>query len=329
MHQLELKYITPFKPSRDAALNFHVFDDAAPASDPRGLEPVHLLDTASGEIVIEGHRRLACAAQEGTETIAAILYPAGTSIEDIVRTATERYAPTFTGIERIIALYKTLRFAESHAGAIPMPATLTPKPSVPDSLIPIYNSLFERRVSSEFLHRLLDILDLDQADLRSLHTLGLPIEQLIPLIDLFPKERRVLIKLRLTVPFSTAETKKLSQLLLFARAHNRNRVEQWTDDVIARPSEHPNGASLVRALTRLLRPALTGQEQEIASILKRMKLPTAVKITPPENLEGGSFSCYFKFSNSAEFRRFVNLLNDSAGKGYIDQILDTLNKQND
>ena len=56
-----------------------------------------------------------------------------------------------------------------------------------------------------------------------------------------------------------------------------------------------------------------------------MKLPTGLRITAPENLEGDSFSCYFRFSHLEEYEQYLNVLTAAANEGIVAALIEALN----
>ena len=124
---------------------------------------------------------------------------------------------------------------------------------------------------------------------------------------------------------STAEMRKLARLLTFARSREGFHLGNWDRRVAEGTAKPLSGSSLIGMLKREIYPELSKRERNIAEYVKDMELPSTIKIKPPENLEGDSFSCYFTFSSSGEFRRYMNLLRWAGGDGKIKRIVDELN----
>jgi hypothetical protein len=158
-----------------------------------------------------------------------------------------------------------------------------------------------------------------------LHSLRLPINQCIPLLDLNGFERLWLLKQKESLLMSAAEMRKIAQLLIFAKARPGFSLDRFAADPEGTRARPIDGASLIGFLKREIYPELCARERTIAAYLKSMEFPAAITIRPPENLEGNSFSCYFTFSSSLEFRRYINLLQWAGGDGKIKAILDELN----
>ena len=68
-------------------------------------------------------------------------------------------------------------------------------------------------------------------------------------------------------------------------------------------------------------------EMELTFISGNAKLLPDLRVGPPENLEGNSNSCYFRFSRAADLRRHVEYLQQRLRAGTFDRLLDTLNDE--
>ena len=72
-------------------------------------------------------------------------------------------------------------------------------------------------------------------------------------------------------------------------------------------------------------PDLTTRLDQLAAALKRIGLPPGAKISAPENLEGDSFSCYFRFSRVGDLEQIIEILERRIEDGSIGEVVDLLN----
>lgn len=291
------------------------------------LKPISMHETAAGPVIIDGHRRMQFAWQAGIPQIAAFIYPADTPKEAICELVLSSALESgdLSGVERTLAAYKIALFlSRSHCAQSP-PFECLETREIPAALLPPLAILFKRPVSERFLLNCFEILRLNNEELELLDRLGIQVEHILPLLELTTRERVWLLEQKRLAPMSTAEMRKLARLLSFARSREGFDLAGWDRRIHDTSGPTIRGADLIGLLKREIYPELSRRERNIAAYVRDMELPGSIKIKPPENLEGDSFSCYFTFSSSGEFRRYMNILRWAGGDGKIKKIVDELN----
>ena len=304
VNELKLRYIQAYEPGPDAPLFFRM--DVRPVSDSR---PVLIVDAPGGMVVLDGHARLT-AASRAKQQLPAVVYPPSTDASEAARIAIMENAATLSTAEKIIALDRTAHF-------VGVAATT----EVPDSLLDSYGRLFGRPLSAPMCAKLRSAAHWPSEQLQVIHDRLASLEHVLPLVDLSVQERRVILELAARVKMSAGETKRIARLLFFARGNKAFDFDEWAASL----DEKSKGADLVRSLTATLQPHLTKRGDQVAGVIKKMKLPTGLRITAPENLEGDSFSCYFRFSRAEEFDQYARVLASAADAGLAKAALDALN----
>ncbi len=356
MQHIELTYLKPFRVLPGSVFDYRIpsasetlarthppADRVDEAPDDSGLldggalgagvraRPVSLLETNGGHVVIDGHRRMNGAARLDLESIPALIYPDNTPRETLVSLSVEGKGNMLTGVEKIIALYKTTLFATGNEGDGDIPVASPPLIEVPDWISPFHRVLVGRPVSTDFVMRLLRVLTFPATELRSLHDFALTVESLVPLLDLEPFERAGFLTLRRLSPLTTAEGRELIRLLILARGRSAFELEPWIDGLTAETSEHEGksckGSTIIRSLKHRIHPTLTRRQQEIGETIETMRLSNRLRISPPENLEGDSFSCYVRFSRVEELQRYIDVLQKAVTDGSVGRILDLLEEK--
>ncbi|MBI4719893.1 MAG: hypothetical protein HY770_01400, partial [Chitinivibrionia bacterium] len=288
--------------------------------DPfRVLKPLILHQWGGDLMIIDGHRRMHSAFRAGLDRIPALVYPESTpkrSVFDLALSAATE-STGMSGVERVLAAFKISCFMlHTHfRGTLPLAAKDIP--GVPREIVPSLGRLFERAVSERWLLRSFQMLTVGAEELAMIHSLRLPADHAIPLLDLSASERLWLLKRKETAAMSAAEMRKIAQLMIFARAKPDFSLERFSAALEAAAARHVDGATLIGFFKREVYPELCERERAIAAYMKSMELPAAISIRPPENLEGNSFSCYFTFSSSQEFRHCINALRWAGGDGKI------------
>ncbi len=184
--------------------------------------------------------------------------------------------------------------------------------------------LFNQRAGSNwslsYAQRLLAILGLPEHLLMCAHSLHLTAEQLGGLLDLNNDEREAVLALRTREKYSAGEARELMRSLLFCRGRNFNPRE-W-----ARAAVGEGGKSAATArLQAVARPGYEQQRSQMDSAISALAWPSSMRLQPPENLEGDTVSCYFRFSSDREFKDCLDKLHDSYQSGGIRALLETLN----
>lgn len=291
------------------------------------LKPISMHDTPTGPVIIDGHRRMQFAYQAGIAQIPAFIYSADTPRRSICELAISSALESrdLSGVECTLAAYKIACFlARSHC-AQSLPLDRIEIADIPVELLPPLGALFKRPVSERFLLHCFEILQLSIEELDMLNSLGMQVEHIIPLLELTTQERLWLLNRKQHSAMSTAEMRKLGRLLTFARSKKGFHLGDWDRQVPHAPGKPLTGTALIGLLKQEIYPELSRRERNISNYVKNMELPSTIKIKAPENLEGDSFSCYFTFSSSSEFRRYMNILRWAGGDGKIKKIVDELN----
>ncbi len=279
-----------------------------------------LLETPGGLVLV----RSGVWPQDGKEA-PALVFPQDTPRTIVASHALSQPATELTGVERIVAVYRTARFVLDGVLEAPVPIGSSSLDRLPHELMETYGAMLQRRVSEAFALRLVAVLSCPLEELELMHRLELTIDHVIGLLDTSAAERRAILRLHGLVPITVAETKKLTQTLLLLRGRKAFDLAVWLDDVTRDRAVYPNGGALNRSLRRIVYPTLTSKEDEIAALRGRLKLPAGMKVTCPENLEGDSFSCYFDFSRIADLERQIDVLKTAIQNGSIARMLDILN----
>lgn len=291
------------------------------------IKPISMHESHAGPVIIDGHRRMHFAHSAGIEQIPAFIYPADTPKQAICELALSSAleSANLSGVERTLAAYKAAYFLTRSHCSQNLPFERIELDAIPGELLPPLGALFKRPVSERFLLGCFEILRLGIEELELLDSLELQVEHIIPLLELTPHERLWLLERKRRSSMTTAEMRKLARLLTFARSKEGFHLGDWDRRGQLAAKEPLTGGALIGLLKREIYPELSRREQNIAAYVKDMDLPSSIKIKAPENLEGDSFSCYFTFSSSSEFRRYMNILRWAGGDGKIKQIVDELN----
>jgi hypothetical protein len=294
----------------------------------RVIKPLLLQEMDDELIILDGHRRMHVAYGAGLDRIPALIYPKtapARAICDLVLSSALESSGA-SGVEKVLAAFKISRFMAHGPFRGTLPVAADDIPRVPPELVPPFGSIFGRTVSEHWLLRAFRILTAGLPELRAMHSLRLPVDHCVPLLDLDGSERTWLVHQKETTAMSAAEMRSIARLLIFARAKpgfSLDRLSTGREDALPGSID---GASLIGLLRREIYPELCARERAIASCVKSMDLPPGISIRPPENLEGNSFSCYFTFSSSLEFRRYMNVLRWAGGDGKITAMLKELNR---
>ena len=347
MHQIEITNFNPSDLPMGGPFDFRIgrgstdlanLERADDAGQHTPLSPPALLDTNTGRIVIHGHRQIDAAVSNGLESIPALVYPRDTSTQTVVALALEQCETrgsggpgttdetrdgTLSGIEKIFAIYKTSLYAADGLNAVSEPLQFDKPVTPPDWIVPLYAaSLLGRRVSSAYLAKICRALAFPESEILALERFRFSIDQIASLLVLSARERAVLLELRSAVVFTAAETRQLVRLFVLSRGRAKFSIDTWA---AAAQEKHTKGSAIIGAIEEEIHPTLTSRRRRIETALREMRLPNRVRITPPENLEGDSFSCYFRFSRIEEFDGYVKLLGRVVQDGDAGRLLDLLN----
>jgi hypothetical protein len=175
------------------------------------------------------------------------------------------------------------------------------------------------------------VLTFSAEELRAFHDFSFTLESLLPLLDLEPPEREVFLRLRRLATVTTSEGREIVRLLLLSRGRSAFDLEQWIDRLESENSENDErpvkGSMIIRSLKQQIYPTLSRRQREIDETIEKMKLPNRVRVSPPENLEGDSYSCYVKFSQASELQRYIDVLQKAVRNGSVGRILELLDER--
>ena len=113
--ELKLINTAPPRVNPDSAFHFWISRDVKPSP---GTEPCILLDSGDNLEFVTGHTTAL--------EVSAIVYPHDTPRADIAALALRR-AGTLSGVEKLIAIYKTTRFVNDGSLVIELPASSPPR----------------------------------------------------------------------------------------------------------------------------------------------------------------------------------------------------------
>jgi len=82
-----------------------------------------------------------------------------------------------------------------------------------------------------------------------------------------------------------------------------------------------DGADPLDALRSRSHPELLRRERDVTDAVAAIGLPESARIQPPENLEGDSVSCYFRFSSVKELDTHLRKLRRAVDDGAIARLL--------
>ncbi len=302
------------------------FTAAADSACPDLIKPILLYGASGGDVIIDGHLRAENAFLANIKEIPALLYPGTISASAAGRLALISFMESAngSGLEKLLAVYKSSRFALGLPGGAALPFCGIELGCIPADIHSLTPHLFGRNLSEAFLLKCFKVFTLGTDEIEFIHNLNIPAESIPVLLDLKRQERLWLLRNKVSLPLTFAETRKLSRLLSLARSRKKFDLKKFTGK-LPKSAAAGSGSALIGALRREIFPELSGREQKVTEHIKKMRLPNAIKLKIPENLEGNAVSCYFTFSSSREFRRYINLLNWAGGDGKIKDLLNDLN----
>jgi hypothetical protein len=274
------------------------------------------------DVVVEGHTRLRQAIRDGEAHVDAVVLPGNASVESIVlHCLLSHPARELSSVEKIVALYKTAHVLEHGMGPVPM----SPRSAVTirDDMASVYKSVFKTTNSGESLERLLCVLEFDDEELALLNVLNPPLGLLRALVELDRSERRLYLLLHARAHFTTSQSRKLKQMLLAARGAVLDPGFQ--DTMVASAASGATGDALLRNIRLETHPLLSARVGTMNDHLRSLKLPPAIALKAPENLEGSNFSCYFRFSSAEELTAHLARLEGAVKDGRIEELIRHLN----
>ncbi|MEJ2720802.1 MAG: hypothetical protein P8181_06625 [bacterium] len=336
MNRLELVYLPPAGIQRAGTFDFRARTLASGSPDPAPvdaagsethavhIQPPRLLGAGEDAVVIRGHRNIELALRSGLKSIPVLVHPSDTPAPTVIEIALSGAAGKVSGIEHIIALVKIIAFANGDTREIefPLPAPLDGR--IPRRACPPLERFLGRKLSPRFVTRLSEALTWPVDDLRRLHTLSFSYAQIASLVDLTDPERRCVLRIREAAPLTTGELRNLTRLLVLARGRKHFDLAAWLDGELGGRGAHVPAAGVLKSLAGAIHPRLAAAEASLAGMIHRMGLSNRMRITPPENLEGDSFSCYFRFSDHRELRDHVAKLDRIVKDGSAKRMFEML-----
>lgn len=334
--RLELVYLAPARISRAGAFDFRAcsltqgspepgpVDAPEPAAYGIQTEPPRLLGVGENAVIIRGHRNIELAQRNGLNAIPVLVHPPDTPGPAVIEIALSGAADVRSGIENIIALVKIIAFANGNTREIEFPLAAPLDGRIPRWVYPPLERLLGRKLSSRFVTRLSEPLTWPVDDLLRLHALSFSYEQIASLVDLTTPERRVVLRIREAVPLTTGELKNLTRLLVLARGRKHFDLTAWLDGELGGRTARPNASSMLKSLSGAIHPRRAAAEASIVEMIGRMGFSNRLRITPPENLEGDSFSCYFRFSDHRELHDHVEKLDGVLKNGSARRMIELL-----
>jgi hypothetical protein len=89
-------------------------------------------------------------------------------------------------------------------------------------------------------------------------------------------------------------------------------------------SQRGRGGDLLQALRKACYPSMSSDREEANTIVKEMRLPPGVTITPPQNMEGSWYRFTMMIRNEEKLRETITKLSAALESGKIAKLLDIL-----
>lgn len=253
-------------------------------------------------LLAQGFRRCAAARIAGLKTIYALLL---TIPEDEFTTAILQWVEDFHYGEPLSEFEKII---------------LTKKMRDLDSKTPLtlLSNAYGKELSAEHLENLCRILELDDPVLEALHRGDVSTGDLLtlmnhPFVDINDAVR-ILSAERLT----RSDQKKAVNLMLRI---GDGGEEQWKKFA---SSYNIGSGALIDALSRTAHPTLTKDLERVEQIIRDMHLPPGVSITPPENMEGGSYRIRMDIRDEHQLEQTLEKLRNAIDTKMVAELLSIL-----
>jgi len=255
--------------------------------------------------VVFGHRRIAAASACGIDNITAsvIKYDHADTLGIIsLRSREIAYGAPLSELEKIIALRKVIRFSGKQ----------------PEDLLEHLSICYGRRLSADYILRLIDLLELDQDTLDALHQGEVTTGDLILLSEHPILNACSAVSCLKGKSLSRGKQREAVNLMLYLADQGRERWEGFYSQFTEK------GQLLLPALRSACRPDLENARERIGSIINSMNLPAGADIKPPENLEGQSCRLSIRFHDEPSLSELINKLEEARMDGKVRKLLDIL-----
>lgn len=253
---------------------------------------------------VYGHRRLAAAAEAGHSRVYALFVPPGLPEGRILalRAAELEYGGPLTGLEKIIALDKIVKFMERDI----------------EMILPALSSVAGQKLTAARLKKLLSLLDLGRDTLEALHDGKVTAGDLLaleghPLVD---TNRAVSLLSREELTRGTA--KEAVRLLLYLADQGGGRIERFLEE------RGPDGTPAVKRLRAACYPSLDRDMKEFSSVVEEIGLPTEASVNHPPNFEGGSLKLSITIRDEGSLSRVLEKLETALDKGLFGRLIEIL-----
>ncbi len=257
-------------------------------------------------IVIFGHRRIAAAAATaGEKKISAVIVSCpGAEINEIIALRLEELSSgaTLSELEKIITIDKIAAFSGRPA----------------EEMLPMLSKVYGRKLSSNYLYRLLNLLKLESNILEALHTGAISTGDLLALSEHPHVDQAKAAFLLAGETLSRGKQKEAVRLMLYLADQGKERWDKFLSDF--RRGED----SLVELLHNACYPVLQSDLKHISTIINSIGLPRNAVITPPGNLEGGHYTLRVKIRDKESFSAILAKLNRFSREDGISALLNIL-----
>jgi ParB/RepB/Spo0J family partition protein len=256
-------------------------------------------------LLVQGYRRCAAARAAGLETIEAMLF---TVTEDQFAAAFLQWIEDFHYGEPLSELEKILLTKKTRELDTKTPLTLL-------------SNAYGKTLSAEHLENLLRILELDDPVLEALHRGDVSTGDLLTLMNHtfvdIDDAVRILSGERLT----RSDQKKAVRLMLRIGDCGEERWKKFASSCNA------GSGALLDTLNRTVHPTLTKDLERIGTIIRNMHLPPSASITPPENMEGGSYRLQVGIRDEHTLEQTLDKLKDAIDNKMIVELLKILRSE--
>ena len=257
--------------------------------------------TRNRPLLVQGFRRMAAARQAGLCAVAAVQLAIDDHPADIVLRWHEdlRCGEPLSEYERILRLEK-LRALDAEA---PL-ATLS--------------EAYGKKLSEKHLSQLLTLLKLDEQALEALHRGDVSTGDLLLVTEHPNVDTAGAVRILSGERLSRSDQKKAVHLMLRIGDGGDEAWERFAGSYV------PGSGTLLAALGRAVHPTLTGDLERIERIIRDMRLPPGVTITPPENMEGGAYRLQMPIRDEGAVREAIEKLSDAVDGERIAALLGIL-----
>ncbi|MCD6379812.1 hypothetical protein J7M07_05135 [bacterium] len=256
-------------------------------------------------IVIFGHRRIAAAAAAGVKKINAVIFSvSGAKINEIIALRLEELSSgaALSELEEIITIDKITAFSGRPA----------------EEMLPLLSKSYGRKLSRDYLYRLINLLKLEDNILEALHTGEISTGDLLALSEHPHIDQTKAALLLAGETLNRGKQKEAVRLILYLADQGMGRWDKFLSDF--RSGED----SLLESLHNACYPALQSDLKNISTIIEGIGLPRDAIITPPCNLEGGHYTLRIKIRDEKSFSNILTKLGKFSKENGILTLLDIL-----